>query len=428
MSAIPDGPRRDYLRGLAADVRRISQEPVFEEKKRLWIRKNGLQKTRPLVLCTIPDNLWREIIPENSIRFAESPWREIERSLIQRIYRWEHIRDDEIITDKVYLPLHYAFSDWIEGRRRPQSENGRGAEAFHPDIFDYGDWGKVRMPELQDIDSAANARDMDMIGDTLGDLLEVIGGEPFSSDTDQYVKGWGLSGIDILCELRGLEAVYMDLADNPLFVDDAMAFICEGLDGYLDAMEGNRLLRLNNNDFTKSTNSPLGSNGLAITDGIPGQGSKHDEVKCRDLWGYSMAQEFVGVSPEMHEKYVLSHQRKLGERFGLLCYGCCEPNDRKWASIFKTFRNLREVSVSHVADLDIAAEAIGANYVFSWKPNSTILPYSDEEAIRRQLADGMGKARDCHLVVSLRDNLTLGGRPELLSRWTRTAMELAEKA
>jgi len=422
------GAERTYLRGLGERVREIAREPVFAEKSELWRRKNSLQKTRPLVLCSLPEEVWPEIIPPETLRFSEPPWRDIEWTLLKHIYRWEHLKDDEVITDRIYVPLRYSFTDWVEGRQRPYAGDSRRAEAFHPVVLEYADWKKVRVPELSQADSAGTARDVEMVREAIGGLLTVVEGEPFSSGTDSPVKGWGLSGIDILCELRGLGNVLMDLVENPGFIDDAMAFLCDGLGRYLDAMEENRLLRPNNNAFVKFTNSPLGSNGLAITDELPSAEGRADAVRCRDLWGYAMAQEFAGVSPEMHERYVLRHQRKLGERFGLFCYGCCEPNDRKWEAIFSTFPNLREVSVSHAADVEIAAQAIGGRAVFSWKPNSTTLTFEGEDAIRAQLAKGMKRAKHCHLIVCLRDNLTLGGKPELASRWTRIAMELAQLA
>lgn len=428
MTAGLEARDRTYIRGLAARVRDISRQPVFAEKSDLWRLKNSLQKIRPLVLCSLPEEVWPEIIPPAELRFSDPPWRDIEWTLMKHIYRWEHLKDDEVITDRIYIPLHYRFTDWVEERQRPYSGDGRRAEAFHPVILEYADWKKVKVPELIQVDSAGTARDMEMVRDVVGDLLTVIEGEPFSSSTDSTVKGWGLSGIDILCELRGLGNVLMDLVENPGFIDDAMAFLCDGLGQYLDLLEENRLLRPNNNAFVKCTNSPLGSNGLAITDELPSAHDRGGTVRCSDLWGYAMAQEFAGVSPEMHERYVLRHQRVLGGRFGLFCYGCCEPNDRKWDAIFRTFPNLREVSVSHAADLEIAAEAIGGRAVFSWKPNSTTLTFAGEEAIRGQLAEGVEKTKDCHLIVSLRDNLTLGGRPELASQWTRIAMDLAQSA
>src|SRR5664280_2581585 len=45
--------------------------------------------------------------------------RDIEWTLLKSIYHWENIKDDEVITDRIYIPLHYRFTDWWEGRQRP---------------------------------------------------------------------------------------------------------------------------------------------------------------------------------------------------------------------------------------------------------------------------------------------------------------------
>jgi hypothetical protein len=420
-----DAAGRAYLRALANRVRDIAGDPAHAQARELWRRKNRLEKTRPLVLCSLPEEVWPEIIPPARLRLSDPMWRELEWHLLKLIHRAESIRDDEVITDRWHVPLRYRFTDWVEGRRRPYAGDGRRAEAFHPVVVEHADWKKVKAPELVEVDRAATARDMERVSDAVGDILNIVEGEPFSSGTDSSVKGWGLSGIDILCELRGLANVLTDFVDNPGFIDDAMAFLCDALGRYLGALEDNNLLRPNANAFIKCSNTPLGSNGLAITDDLPSEWVPGMRVRCGELWGYAMAQELAGVSPEMHERFVLSHQKALGARFGLFSYGCCEPNDRKWGAIFRAFPNLREVSVSHAADLEIAAQAIGDRYVFCWKPNSTILTFATERQIREQLEGGMRAARGCHLVLCLRDTLTLGGRPELAARWTRIAKELA---
>ncbi len=416
---------RALLRSLAKEVREIAGQPVFDRKRELWRRKNRLIATRPLILCSLPEEVWPELIPPAALQVRDPFWREIEWHLRKQIYRWQHIKDDEIISDRLHVPLEYSFSDWCEGRQRPYAGDGRRAEAFHPVIRELGDLKQIRQPELISFDRKKTAGKMERIADCLGDILTVIEGEPFSSGTDSQSKGWGVSGIDILCELRGLDNVLTDCVDNPGFIEDAMAFICQGLHGYLSAMEENGLLRPNNNEFIKASNTPLGSNGLAVTDELPRAGSFGAPVRCAELWGYMMAQEFAGVSPEMHARLVLAHQKSLGARFGLLSYGCCEPNDAKWDTIAAAFPNLREVSVSHCADLDKAVEKIGTRYVFSWKPNSSPLTFGRLSESVEALRAGMQKAKGCHLVVCLRDTLTFNGHPDLPGEWTRRAMEMA---
>ena len=55
------------LHELAKKVKDISQEPVWEKKRQLWKDKNALRKTRPLVLCSLPEAAWDEILPERTM-------------------------------------------------------------------------------------------------------------------------------------------------------------------------------------------------------------------------------------------------------------------------------------------------------------------------------------------------------------------------
>lgn len=416
---------KNYLRDLAKQVRDISQESGWLEKEKLWKQKNALKKVRPLILCTLPDEAWREIISEESL-ISEDPFlKKYEWYLKRQIYRAKHLRDDEIIGNTLYVPLRYQFSDWAENRKRPYSKDGKHAEKFYPVIHEYRDIDRLKMPELMYVDEKGTERDAQRLKEILGDILNVETGEPYSADTDSYVKGWGHSLIDILCELRGLENIFLDLVLAPDFVHEAMDFLMRGVEGYMRAMKENHLLRLNNNAFVMRSNTPLGSNGLALSDELPGKDYDPQNIDFKNLWGYCMAQEFSEVSPEMHAEFVLPYQKRLGERFGMLSYGCCEPNDRKWDNIFKTFGNLREGSISHCADIRIAAEQIADRYVFSWKPDCTVLANFDGEVVREQLKNGFDTAKDCHVVCCLRDNITLFGHSENAEKWTDIAMALA---
>ena len=52
---------RRVLRELAARVARLAARPRQEEMRRLWLRHNRLESTRPLIICD-PENGWNEII------------------------------------------------------------------------------------------------------------------------------------------------------------------------------------------------------------------------------------------------------------------------------------------------------------------------------------------------------------------------------
>jgi hypothetical protein len=139
---------RNLLRELALKVRDISLSPVWRQKTRLWCDKNSLRKVRPLILCSLPDQAWNEIIPERSLTVQDPLFRKYEWDLKKKIYRWENLKDDEIITARVYVPIKRKVTDWIEGRVRPFSEHPDQTAKFSPSIIEYKDLRKLRFPEL----------------------------------------------------------------------------------------------------------------------------------------------------------------------------------------------------------------------------------------------------------------------------------------
>lgn len=145
----------------------------------------------------------------------------------------------------------------------------------------------------------------------------------------------------------------------------------------------------------------------------------------KNLWGYFQTQEFSEVSPDMLEEFVLPYKSRIAQRFGLNSYGCCEPNDRKWEAIMRYISNLRELSVSHAANLEIAADRLKGNYVFSWKPHpAKMIATFDKAYVERELKAAMKITKDCCLIICVRDVLSLFGKPERAGKWIDIAMRL----
>jgi hypothetical protein len=86
----------------------------------------------------------------------------------------------------------------------------------------------------------------------------------------------------------------------------------------------------------------------------------------------------------------VAYQLPILERFGLNCYGCCEPLNPRW-DIVKAIPRLRRVSCSPWADYRKMAELLGKDYVFSMKPKPTPLASAsfDREECRRELRENL---------------------------------------
>ena len=81
-------------------------------------------------------------------------------------------------------------------------------------------------------------------------------------------------------------------------------------------------------------------------------------VRTKDCWGFCESQETSTISPRMFAEFILPYQLPILERFGLNCYGCCEPLDNRWKFV-ETIPNLRRVSISPWANLSQMAERLG---------------------------------------------------------------------
>ena len=201
-----------------------------------------------------------------------------------------------------------------------------------------------------------------------------------------------------------------------------MDFLTRGILNAFDQLESAELLRLNNNETI------VGPCGPGYSNEVPPAPRNGSPVRTQDLWGFSQTQELAGVGPEMLAEFVLPYQAKMAGRFALNCYGCCEANDLKWEVIKSHLPNLRGLSVSPWAKHELAVEALGDQYIYSWKPHpAKMIGTFDETYIRQEMERVFELTKGCRVAVSLRDVQTVFGEPDRLSKWTRIAKDVAEQ-
>lgn len=412
-----------HLRALALQVKEISGDPKWEAKRRLWTKLNKLERTRPLVI--FPPECWHELVPEDTLKVKDPVFRTVEKEMQMRIYRAEHFNDDVVLTDVLYIPYETHVTDWTDDRVRPYDDRPDHAACFHPCINEVSDMKKMKLPKLT-VHEENSRENFSLAKEILGDILNVVEGEPFTASTHQSIMGWGNSLIDIWCELRGLEQVMYDLYEEPNLTHEAMSILYEGRLGYLKKGIELGIWKLNNNEYmVNGTATACGSNGLAYTDLLPSE-DYEGTVRMKDLWGYCMAQEFTAVSPDMLEEFVLPYQNKLSALFGMNAYGCCENMNKKYDVVTRYIPNLRQIAVSAFSDIDIAAEQIGGKYVMSWKVNPTDVFHTfDEKRIHDMIAHGMDVSKGNPLIVELREAQTCCGHIEHGSSWIDICMDLA---
>jgi hypothetical protein len=334
-----------------------------------------------------------------------------EMDLRKEIFWGEEMGDDKPVEPFFEVPYTSAPDDWglavIENRTEEL-----GSFVWDSPVKDYEtDLPRLHSPPIV-VDWETTNGCYDIAQDVLGDILTV------------RLKGtwwWSLGLTLTAASLRGLQQIYLDFYDNPDELKALLSTVSQGWLDKLDYLEANGLLSLN------SDGTYVGSGGYGFTEELP-QDDFDGQVRAQDMWGFADSQETVNVSAAMYEEFIFPYEAPILERFGLNCYGCCEPLDTRW-HVVKQHHNLRRVSCSPWADLDKMADYLQDDFILSMKPHPTPLasPSMDLEAVRHSLRDSLEKTRGCVVEILMKDNHTIGGRPENLVDWCRIAKEEAKR-
>ncbi len=402
---------RAALRMLAGQVAELAARPVEQEKRRLWLAHNALRPTRPVIFCD-PETSWIEIIPPESQSCQNPVAREWEFRLRQEVFWGTQMNDDRVIEPFFNVPHVHRDPDWgLKERKIETAGEKRTAYTWEAPVRAEKDWELVHSPDIE-VDFASTGRLVGLAEEVFGDLLQV------RLRTQWW---WTLGMTWLVINLRGLEQFMFDLVERPAFVHRMMATLRDGTLEMLDDLAGAGLLAPN------WDGTYVGSGGFGWTDELPAPGFS-GPVRLQDLWGFAESQETVGVSPRMFEQFIFPYQLPLLERFGLNCYGCCEPLDRRW-HVVKQIPRLRRVSVSPWSDRRRMAEYLDGRYILSFKPNPADMATAtlDEERIRAELRQELEVTRGCIVEVILKDVTTMMNDPRRVTWWVRMAKEEADR-
>jgi len=401
---------REVLRELARVVAELAAKPIEKEKAELWTRHNDLEEVRPLIFCD-PENGWNEIVTQDQILCQKPLLRVWEMHLRKEIFWGSRMGDDRVIEPYFNVPYNYSDSEWGLVETVTGGNDG-GSYVWQSPILSYEeDLPKLRFPEIT-IDREMTERILVLAEEILGDILTI---------RLRGIWWWTLGMTWDFIRLRGLKNFMLDMYDHPDGVHRLMKFLSDGTLHKLDFLERNGLLALN------TEGSYVGSGGFGWTRQLPREGFDPARVRTIDMWGFAESQETVGVSTEMFAEFIFPYQKPILERFGLNCYGCCEPLDPRW-NVVKEFPRLRRVSTSPWADRHKMAELLGKDYIVSLKPSPTPLAESvmDEDLVRRTLREDLAATRNCRVELIMKDNHTLGNNPDNARRWCRLAREEIE--
>lgn len=407
---------KEVIRELSKRVVEISRLPEYVEKRKRWADHNDLKgDMQPLLwICPDDDGGWLELVPESVLETEDSDYRRLEWNLRKLIYHHENFEDDFVVEAVVRFDIPGEYTGYLFGSPTQTSAwgikikpMGTSKNAYHMENYlgMDGNLEKLLNHEVDFIpDNKKWMRLKEKYESAAAEGLEIQFNVPYCVLVQSLL-------IDLV-HLRGLGELMTDLYDNPDMLHQVMGHMSRSKIRLLDKMEKE------NYTFDNRSNIYTGSGGLGYSNERvkdPGH------VKLNEMWGFADAQEFTSVSPEMFKEFALPYQAAGLSRFGLACYGCCEPLDQKYDMIYKALPNLRRLSISPWSNIHLAAERIGKTAVYSRKPNPAQICFGfEDEAVEKELIELRDTTKGkCYTEIILKDIRTVNNDPGVLRRYAQ---------
>ena len=388
------------LRSLAYEYNAIAHDEHNRQRVSLHKSVNSLRMIRPVVL--IDELPWSEMNTDGELTLhCQDPvLREAELFMRREIYKFKHLRADMIV--RPYLPVPKVISSTgdgvnvIENTLATDVDNRIISHEYIDQFADGANLEMLRVPAIT-YDADETDRRYQLIGSIIGDIL------PLKKTGIDYMT---MHPWDDISRYRSVTPLLVDLAERPEFSHKLARRVFD-----IGMAEAEQYLKLGlyENDPWNLHCTPI------LCDELYPNGFTGEHTDFSTIWGRGTAQIFGAVSKDMHEEFDISYQIETIGRCGLVYYGCCEPLDRKIDMVEK-IPNLRKVSITPWADVQIAAEAIGKRYVLSSKPNpaAVAVPVLDTVELRREIS-GILEAcakNGCSCDIVLKDISTCHRNPQ----------------
>ncbi len=408
----------DILRHLAQKYMNYANMPVQKEKINLWKALNRGKMERPMVCM---DQLpWNELVCEDLICKIEDPfWREVEENLRMSIYKWENIPVDMVLNDFISIPKAVTNNDYgiAVVKKTMGEEGGILSQHFTSVVNKMEDVDLIKDKIIVHDENLTNKRH-----EEASQIFKDVAPFMMRNHTGSHIDFSFYLGLwDILSELMGIEASYINMFDDPDFVHAAMEAMTRAT---IACIEQANELKLHDNNTNMAHCTHIYTDDL-----LPESGSGKEAIS-QNCWGFGLAQIFTGISPDMFEEFEFQYIERLAKHFGKLYYGCCDKLDNK-LHIIKRIPNVKKISCSPWSDKTNFAEKIGSDIVMSFKPNPAFLAVGslDEASVRAELESvyDLAKANNVNVEFILKDVSTVGREPQRLRRWAEIAMEIAQK-
>lgn len=399
------------LRELAKEYAEISRKDEQEQRRRLWAAHNAFQDVRPLIY--IRHAAWLTEVVGDQLLCEDGFYRKYEYFLRSAIFH-DTLEDDYINEPWIALKAVYNTNGediWGLPVKRIHTEKKSVTKFIHP-LKDPEDFERMLVPS-HEINWDKTNHEFDRLKDAIGDIIDV------HIDTTPVLNGFFADLSTVFGRLRGFENMLWDMTDRPEWLHKVMAFMRDGvLKVQQEAEDAGHYTLLSNENQS-----------MPYLEGLEYMKADDRPRKRNEIWGFMAAQEFAGVSPQMHDEFLLQYQIPIMEKYGAIAYGCCEDYTHK-IDMLRKIKNLRRIAVSPFAQVEKCAEQIGKQYIASWRPSPSAMVSSgfDPSYIKKHITDNIRlfKKHHCRFDICLKDIETIQNQPYRIVEFTKIARSLAE--
>lgn len=407
---------RDIIRRLAEEIAEIASLPVQQRKIDEWKRLNALKPVKPLVLIHTTESPVHELdaFGELTLQTRHPLCHAIEQDLRMRLYQWKRVRCDMVVEAVYHVPVVYRDSGFGYSTQEDtvvtDPDSPIVGHKYYAQIKSDKDIERISLPTVL-ADHEATELSYQAAKELLGDILRV---------EKRGMNNYTFCPVDDLCSWMGIEESMICLVERPELFHAGMEKLTQAHLHRVRQLQEMGLLTASFGNGTKTL-----SGCLAYTDELPRKGVDPAKAQLVDIWGGAAAQLFTAVSPDMHEEFAVQYEKRVLAMFGLTAYGCCEALHNKIHILERNIPNLRKVSVTPWADVDVAAANIGTKYVYTRKPNPAIFAADkfDLAAARKDFRSFLHRTRGCIVEVAIKDLSTVRNEPSRLFDWAQMADE-----
>lgn len=399
---------RFYVRELAAMTVEIAREARMQPILKRWRDVNSGRMPDRAPVWSRPAGCWSEMLPADSLVCKDSFLRSMEIYFRQILLKrdidddhpvYEYFKVNAIIDATPDPPYGFEY-------KRHSIDEAGSAWGYESALNTESDFDHLIVPQYK-FNAKKTAETLELHQKLLDDILEI-----------KATAVNGFFSIATVCtqaaNLRGMEQMMMDMILEPQLMHHLMQVITDGTMNYLDAVEESGLI------FPNTDEPMLMSNPLRPV-------SNDGKYTLKDCWVAGNSQEFDQVNPEMTQEFLIDYQNKIFERFGAVCYGCCENLTQKIDQVL-TVPNLKIFVSSAWSDLSKIIERTEDKHCIMWRHSaSDVTCLENLDKVRKDTEYGAKLLEGRRYQIVLRELQSLFGRETRIYDWAQMCKEIASR-